>query len=411
LESSLNVSWEVPVGRRRNKKGMALLLVLTSIVVITVMIVELSYNARIASAITANYKDEVAATYLARSSVNVALLRLAIVAKMKTFDAGGFKIPPDVLSMILSMPFIFPPPEELLAMAGIGGELDLGLKEIINKIKVETNIASVGRFENTITGMDSKININMVPASDESVNTFKEQMKNLYAAKIVSDESFGHRYSMEEFEALLNNIIDWIDPDNESRNGGDERAYYEKKDPSYAPRNSAMPTLSELHMIEGMNDELFDIMSPMMTVFSSGSVNVNKIDVNMWKTIESKLTEEEIKAIMDKIAVEGPFVDEKELKTWIGQNTKVPSTEFNPLKISLAFDDENFKIEATGYSGRVSKKIICYVSSSYSEMLTTGKTTKKIPEPSKTPTPSKTPSSTQKATESVKPNVVHWEIK
>jgi type II secretory pathway component PulK len=384
---------------RRNKRGMALLLVLTSIVIITVMIVELSYNTRIASSVTANYKDEVAAGYLARSSVNVALLRLAIAKKMKTFEIGGFKIPPDVLSMITSMPFMFPPPEELLAMTGIGGELDLGLRELINKIKTETNIASVGRFENSISGMDSRININMVPVSEESVNTFKEQMKNLYAAKIISDDS------MEEFESLLNNMIDWIDTDNESRNGGDESAYYDKKDPPYKPRNAPMPTLSELNMIDGMNDELFDMISPMLTVFSSGSVNVNKIDANMWKTIDSKFTDEEIKAIMEKLALEGPFVDEKELKTWIGQNTKIPSTEFNPLKISLAFDDENFKIEATGYSGRVSKKIICYVSSSYSEMLTTGKTTKKVPEPSKTP------SSKQKVTEPVKPNVVYWEMK
>ena len=39
---------------RRNKKGMAMLLVLTSIVVITVIIVEMTYNSRIASTMSAN---------------------------------------------------------------------------------------------------------------------------------------------------------------------------------------------------------------------------------------------------------------------------------------------------------------------------------------------------------------------
>lgn len=385
------------VDLRRNKKGMALLLVLTSIVIITVMIVELSYNSRIASTVSANYKDEVAAEYLAKSSVNVALLRLAIVRKIKTFKSGSFTIPQEVTSMIISMPFIFPPPTEMLALVGIGGEMGLGLSNMLDKIKTDNNIAKVGHFDNTIIGMDSRLNINMVPLTEESVNTFKEQMKNLYASTVLNDESFGHRYSMEEFEILLNNIIDWIDVDSESRNGGDEARYYDKKDPVYKPRNASIPTISELHMIEGMNDELFDVTTPMMTVFSSGSINVNKVSNEMWKTVDSRLTDEEIKAIRERIDLEGPFTNEKELRTWIGKNTKIPATEFNPLKISLAFDDENFKIEATGYSGRVSKKIICYVSNYYSELLTTGKVTKQQ-------------GSQQSVTESVKPNVVHWEM-
>ena len=403
---------------RQNKKGQAMLLVLASIVVITVMIVEMTYNARIASSMSANYKDEVAAEYLAKSSANVALLRLAIVRKIKTFQTGGFTIPPDVISMIISMPFMFPPPSEMLAMIGIGKELDLGLKEMLNKIKTDTNISKVGRFDHTIVGMDSKININMVPSSEDSVTTFKEQMKNLYATRVLSDESFGHRYSMEDFETLLNNIIDWIDPDNESRNGGDETRSYDRKDPSYKPRNAPIPTLSELHMIDGMNDELFDMITPMLTVFSSGSINVNKMSDDMWKTIDNRLTDEEIKAIREKLDVEGPFANEKEVRTWIGQNTKIPATEFNPLKITLAFDDENFKIEATGYSGKVSKKIVCYVSNSYSDMLTTGKTSTGGTTPT-TGSATSTGSTTtqqqgqlvQQLTGSVKPNVVYWEIK
>jgi len=402
---------------RRNKKGMAMLLVLTSIVVITVIIVEMTYNSRIASTMSANYKDEVAAEYLAKSSANVALLRLAIVRKIKTFQTGGFTIPPDVISMIISMPFMFPPPSEMLAMIGIGKELDLGLKEMLNKIKTDTNISKVGRFDHTITGLDSKININMVPSNEDSVNTFKEQMKNLYASKVLSDESFGHRYSMEDFETLLNNMVDWIDPDNESRNGGDETRSYDRKDPPYKPRNAPMPTLSELHMIDGMNDELFELISPMLTVFSSGSINVNKISDDMWKTIDNRLTEEDIKAIKEKLDVIGPFANEKELRTWIGQNTKIPATEFNPLKITLAFDDENFKIEATGYSGKVSKKIVCYVSNSYSDMLTTGKTSAGSTASTGSTTPTSGTTSTSgtasmtSITQSVKPNVVYWEIK
>jgi hypothetical protein len=220
---------------------MALLLVMTSIVIITLMIVEIGYDARIASSITANYKDEVVATYLARSSVNVALLRLAIVSKMKSFDIGGVSIPKEVLSMFITMPFVYPPPAEMLAMAGIGGEMDLGMKELLDQIKKNTNIGSVGRFEHVISSMDSKININMVALDDEKAVTFKEQMKNLYSSKVQEDESFSYRYSMEDFDVVINNILDWIDPDLDSRNGGDETRYYQRKTPPTS-RNAPMPT-------------------------------------------------------------------------------------------------------------------------------------------------------------------------
>ena len=376
-----------------NKKGQALLLVMTSVVIITLMIVELGYNARISSSITANYKEEVVATYLAKSSVNVALLRLAIVSKMKSFDIGGISIPKEVLSMFITMPFIFPPPAEMLAMAGIGGEMDLGMQELLNQIKKESNIGSVGRFEHMISSDDSKININIVALDDEKAITFKEQMKNLYSAKVLSDESFAYRYSMDDLDVLLNNILDWIDSDVFSRNGGDEARYYQRKTPPYKPRNAAIPTMSELNMIEGMNDEIFELVTPMITVFSGKGLNVNKMDKTMWKTMDNRFSDEEIELLMERLQL-ADFADEKELRSWIGENTKIPATEFNPLKISLAFDDENFKIEATGYSGRVSKKMVVYVSSTYRALLSG----ESIPEG-------------QAAKAPIKPDAVYWEIK
>jgi type II secretory pathway component PulK len=271
--------------------------------------------------------------------------------------------------------------------------MDLSMKEFLNDIKENTNISSVGRFEHVISSKDSKININVVALDDEKAVVFKEQMKNLYSSKILEDESFSYRYSMEDFDVLLNNILDWIDPDIDSRNGGDETRYYQRKTPSYKPRNAPIPTLSELNMIEGMNDEVFELISPMVTVFSGTGINVNKIDKTMWKTIDNRLSDEEIELIMERLSLSG-FADEKELRTWIGENTRIPATEFNPLKISLAFDDENFKIEATGYSGRVSKKMISYVSSNYKSLLSGG-----------------TQVEQDTTSGSLKPDVVYWEIK
>lgn len=378
-----------------------MLLVLTSVVILSLIIVELNYNTRISSAISGNYRDETAAYYLARSSVNVALLRIGIASKAKSFEIGGFKLPAEVISLIIILPFIFPPPLELLAMTGSAEDADLGMKDTVEKIKTDTNIASVGYFDHNISSMDTALNINAITLSENSISAFKEQMKSYYVSKVQKDESFAHRWPVEKYDRVLNNIIDWIDTDTSSRNGGDENIVYQKKLPAYKTRDYFIPTLTELHMVDEMDDEMFDFIAPMVSIFSSGSINMNHATAEMWKSIDDRLSDEEIKALMEKILVEGAFASEQELRTWIGKNTKIPAADFNPLKIPFAFEDENFRIEATGHSGRVSKKIICYISETYKSLLLTGK----LPEKKSTDSKSKT------TTISFKPEIVFWEMK
>ena len=380
---------------RQNKKGMAMLLVLTSVVILSLIIVELNYNTRISSAIAGNYRDETAAYYLARSSVNVALLRIGLANKAKSFEIGGFKVPSEVISMIITVPFIFPPPLELLAMTGNAENADLGVKETVEKIKTDTNIASVGYFDHNISSMDTALNINAITLSENSISAFKEQMKSYYSAKVLKDESFAHRWPIEKYDRLLNNIIDWIDTDTSSRNGGDEDTVYQRKDPPYRARDYFIPTINELHMVDEMDDEMFDFISPMLSIFSSGAINMNKVTAAMWKSIDDRLSDDEIKALLEKIQLEGPFTTEQELRTWIGKNTRIPAADFNPLKIPFAFEDDNFRIEATGHSGRVSKKIICYISGTYKSLLLTGKL----------------PEKKSGTTTSFKPDVVLWEMR
>ncbi|MFH1223102.1 MAG: hypothetical protein V1647_02010 [Pseudomonadota bacterium] len=386
---------------RRNKKGMAMLFVMTSVVILAILIIELNYTTRISSVVAANYRDDTAAYYLARSSVNVALLRIAIAKKAKTFEVQGFKIPPAVISLVVSLPFIFPPPPELLAMSGQAEDVGLGAKDMLEKIKKDTNIASVGYFDHNIVSMDSKININIAALNEDSSTIFKEQMKNYYASKVLSDNTFSHRYPPDKFDRVLNNILDWIDPDASSRISGDENILYQKKELPYKTRSAPIPSLNELHMVEEMDDGLFDFISPMISVFSSGGIDVNKSDAEMWKSIDSRFTDDEIKALLEKIQVDGPFTSEQELRTWIGQNTRVPAGEFNPNNVPLSFEEDNYQIEAVGHSGKVSRKIVAYVSDVYRNMMLSGK----IPEKPKQDTTGK------KTVSFVKPSVSYWEIR
>lgn len=347
------------------KQGIALMLVLSTVAIVSVLMVDLNYNGRVSYTMASNYKNSQASFYLAKSSVNVALLRLAIVNKLEDLSFGQIKIPNSVLEFIWSIPFVYPPSEEMFLLSGT--EPSMGLKEILNKIQKEANISKLGYFTHQILGLDEKLNINIVVKKEDSILTFLEMMKNHYNNRIDKDEKFALKYPVEDYFEVINNLLDWIDEDDVSRNGGSEDSLYNDKE--YKPRNYAIPSLDELHLVDGLNDELYNFISPLITVFSTGSINVNKISSEMWKAIDSRLNDDDIKLIFKKISEEGGFSNKQELITWIGENTIITSTSFNALNIPLSFDDKAYKIEAKGVSNRVISGMLCFVSKSYEESM------------------------------------------
>ncbi|MCB9742756.1 MAG: hypothetical protein H6740_09155, partial [Alphaproteobacteria bacterium] len=63
---------------RRSKGGIALLMVITTVALMTVMVTEINYAARVRLLMSAHARDEVAAEQLARSGINI--YRLILMA-------------------------------------------------------------------------------------------------------------------------------------------------------------------------------------------------------------------------------------------------------------------------------------------------------------------------------------------
>jgi len=57
--------------------------------------------------------------------------------------------------------------------------------------------------------------------------------------------------------ALVDSILDWIDPDNLHRINGAENDYYESLSPPYAAKNGLFDSVEELLWVKGMTEELF----------------------------------------------------------------------------------------------------------------------------------------------------------
>ena len=70
-------------------------------------------------------------------------------------------------------------------------------------------------------------------------------------------------------------IADWRDTDSDERSGGAENYYYESRDPGYHCKDGPFENVEELLLIKGVSPELYRKVEPSVTVYGSGSVNVN----------------------------------------------------------------------------------------------------------------------------------------
>ncbi|MEQ1528052.1 MAG: type II secretion system protein GspK [Methylococcales bacterium] len=73
---------------------------------------------------------------------------------------------------------------------------------------------------------------------------------------------------------LLNAILDWRDADEVVREDGAEKDEYKQAKLSYTPRNKRFRSIEELQMVLGMNAEVFQWLTPLITVYSGQEVDV-----------------------------------------------------------------------------------------------------------------------------------------
>ncbi|MFH2145508.1 MAG: hypothetical protein ABII75_05720 [Candidatus Omnitrophota bacterium] len=82
---------------------------------------------------------------------------------------------------------------------------------------------------------------------------------------------------VEDYTAdiIASSIVDWRDKDNLSLPNGAEDAYYRSLPVSYGSKDAPFEALEELCYVRDMNQEIFSRIKPYITIFGSGSININ----------------------------------------------------------------------------------------------------------------------------------------
>lgn len=106
---------------------------------------------------------------------------------------------------------------------------------------------------------ESKINLN-------SMESEKVMTRFLVLAAVMPEDSAA---------PLAASILDWIDSDEDARNGGAESVFYQTLRQPYNAKNAPLNSLEELLWVKGMTPEIFRRILPYATVNSSARININ----------------------------------------------------------------------------------------------------------------------------------------
>jgi len=219
--------------RRNNQSGFALILVMWVMVLLITLGTEFALSMKTEVHTTRNFKEDAEAYYLARAGIQLASAEILPDSRFHSWTGEkGFLFGP---SGKKGDDQIQPNPRQ----PAKPGESEETLEALEPPERTEIPL-SKGLIEYSISDENGKININKAT---------REVLSKALAANGMDPGS--------ERDAIVDSILDWIDPDDRHRANGAESDYYRGLSPSYSAKNGPMDSLEELLKVKGMTPELF----------------------------------------------------------------------------------------------------------------------------------------------------------
>ncbi len=282
--------------RRRASKnrGIALIMVLGAITVLTVFLVELQEDTSASLAAALSERDQIRAEYAAKSAVSISRLLVASEPAVRARIAPLFQLmgrnPPQIPVWAFA--------DQVLGAfnGGEGAQSFAALAGIDATASKNTGLGDVV-FEVRIVDEDSKLNLNGgaegTPLTQDRFGagflglTSPAQYNTLFE-EADDDGQFSDR------PTVCAAIADWTDADESQYGcnpladgpvgGGSEDGYYESRGLPYRRKNAPYDSLEELRLVRGVGDDFWTTFvepdptepdSRIMTVWGQSKVNVN----------------------------------------------------------------------------------------------------------------------------------------
>jgi len=284
--------------KRAQKRGIALIMVLGAITILTVFLTELQTDTTAAVAGALADRDRLKAEYYAKSAVNLSRMLLASEKRIRTSPMVALALGAIFSKKVPQIPvWEF---SDLVLGAFNGGERAASFGTNVS-VDLSTGkhmgIPGNGYFNATIIDEDSKINVNTAAGAAQPAQLVV-QLQTMFLQPQYAT-MFEVRDADEQFSdapTLCAALIDWADPDENLTNctdptnpsTGSEDNVYQMLGLGYQRKNAPYDSLQELRLVRGMDDTRWatfvdpDVNDPhkrLLTVWGQDT-SVNAINVN-----------------------------------------------------------------------------------------------------------------------------------
>ena len=295
---------------RKREEGVALILTLLITAILVTLIVEVNYSTQVDLRITGNFRNDLQACYLAKSGVNIAISYLKYDVENTDTDSLDEDWAKD-----------YPP-------IPVG---DGFVKVVIEDEHAKINLNVMG---------DEKVDPKIREALSRALSILFER----------EDVDMG----------ILDAIMDWIDPDDDPLPDGAEDSYYGSLDPPYECKDAPLDTLSELRMIKGITDEVYEKISKYLTIYSltidpkDGIININTASKEFLMCLDEGIDEAMVQGITE-YRDETPFGGQN----WQEAFRDVINNDdvYNRISPIIGVTSNAFSVESDGWVQNVKKKI------------------------------------------------------
>lgn len=345
----------------KNQKGIALMLAIFTVVLITYLVVEVSYDSNVEYLVNANAVHRLKAYYAARSGLELSLLRIKIYTKVQKQFGKQLGPQAKLLDMVWNFPFAWP----LVLPDGA----NMADKEMLNEtLKASKMEAS---YFTSITDEGSKIDLNDLASESKKIAEItKKNLMNIFESKL-RDEVFMRSHPNFRPEEIVENIVDWVDQDTQSKIRGNETDFYTKYNTGEMqwPPNRAFRSLEELHFVAGVDEDIFNLLKDRVTVFGMRAINPNHAPAEVIMSLDPSITKEIADQVLkrrDNEQLGGPFKDASDHckgDFWGFINSKggrVSNETQNDVPLACS-KVANFKIKSVGEYNGVNREITAIV--------------------------------------------------
>jgi type II secretory pathway component PulK len=377
----------------KRKSGIALIFVLGTVVIISVLGIEMTQRTQISKMMVVERRDSVKALELAKAGFRWSMFRIQmdqIMDKVPVIPGTNYGGKKDDLSEIQwTFPLAYPFPVPSLPVEG-------------EEAPAAPPIPEDGTFSSQITDESSKINLNDVFSS-----TLQSTLKWTGTASILVNLLASPRFSLYYNNKTNQNILDlaravddWTDNDNQVNyvHGGDENAEYAVENGTYKVKNGPFYTLEEIRLLKPMSDKLYKELEPFVTVYPFnakipristqlinplGKLNINTAPIETLAAIFSQAALPNNRARLEcaqnmaKARAIAAFRGikkggtEPSLMTFLQTSCGAPAGENSFIETqvldTLDVKSDVFRIQASGFSGNIEKKIEAVVLRSATE--------------------------------------------